>query len=104
MVSSIYLQPTANSHRQRPSIFDDPVTRKALFDFPMITGWILDTMHLFAGGVFKDFFKRILDAILDWQPGRAQKKSKAMAEIQNWIDVFNKTRILEVCKFRQEYI
>ena len=93
-------QLTVGSHRRKPSIFDDLATGLQIFGFPMISGFILDMMHLLDGGVIKDFFRRIMGRIFKFKRAKADLLSKASSQVQSWIDIFNKTNITELCKFR----
>ena len=43
-------------HRMRPSMFEDSEWR-VLLQFPCITGFILDSMHMIDGGLLIDFIE-----------------------------------------------
>jgi hypothetical protein len=52
------------AHRLRLDCFevkgpDGKIFRR--FNYPMITGWLLEAMHLVDGGVLKDFLVRLVD-------------------------------------------
>lgn len=97
----IFLQKNS-AHRPelRFSCFDDPTTGKQTFVFRMISGFILDPMHLLDGGVIKDFFKHVLERIREWAPRYATMKAQTLTKLQDWIEQFNKSKILETCTFR----
>jgi hypothetical protein len=91
---------SAHRPRLRFGCFDDPITGRQTFIFRLIADFVLDPMHLIDGGVIKDFFKRILERIRDWNYQKAELKLYVVELLQKWIDHFNKTKILELCKFR----
>ena len=86
-------------HRPRDSCFDDPKTKAQFFEFPMVSGFFLDPMHLIDGGVLKDLFGRIIRKLGE-SNGNTKSKGPVVAGFQNCIAVFNTCKIVELCKMR----
>lgn len=97
----VYIQ-EGSIHRKRASFLDPNNTGGSLLAyFKMIRGFLLDPMHLIDGGVLKDFLKLICDRLEEIVPGMGCKqKVRVNKRLKQWIRVFNKTKILEICKFR----
>jgi hypothetical protein len=101
------LQVTSYHRLQRNASFNDD-TKYPKLDGPpllgyfrMIRDFILDPMHLIDGGVLKDFIQLICARLESFLPGMTPgEKAKLRCNIRAWINVFNKTTILEICKFR----
>lgn len=91
-------------HKPRRSCFQDPTMRKALirenvvFEFNMVTGFLIEPMHLVDGGVIKDVLEHIFKKRILRSDGDHKIEKQKRAE--RWIGVFNQSLILELVKFR----
>lgn len=65
----------------------------------MVSGFLLDPMHLIDGGVIKDFMERLVDRLGSHSPGGISKAA-VLRKVNAKINVINKTKITELCKFR----
>ena len=99
--SFVYTQ-EGSIHRKRASFLDPNNTGTSLLAyFKMISGFLLDPMHMIDGGVLKDFLKLVCDRLGEIVPGMGCKQRvRVNKRLKQWIRVFNKTKILEICKFR----
>lgn len=87
-------------HKPRPTCFDDPKTNKPMIEFPMISGFFLDPMHLIDGGVIKDLIGRIIEKLGSSPKNASKSKAPVVAGLNKCIEVFNTCKILELCKMR----
>lgn len=65
----------------------------------MVSGFLLDPMHLIDGGVIKDFINRLVDRLGSHSAG-GMSKAAVLRQVNANINVINKTKILELCVFR----
>lgn len=86
-------------HRKRYSCFQHPLTGAETFDFPMVSGFLLDPMHLIDGGVIKDLVNRIEDRLGSHSPGGVSKAT-VLKRVNAKINIINLTKITELCHFR----
>ena len=92
-----------SAHRKPGHInFLDPDERGviALKYFKFIRDFVLDPMHLIDGGVLKDFLLLICKRLEALTPEIHHLKSLISTKLKAWIKLFNKNKILEICKFR----